>query len=214
MRQRFYSTQPATGTLSTLPVTTQNGSVFAASIARGVWNTAPDAPADNMGNTYAVLDMTHPYSGYPGARTGTYVATPGNGGPNHVFSMTWGDIGGTGDEATVSVVEVRGAAQVAAFSWVEQPAGNTVTSAPVVTTGPALLLAWWWGSGPVNQQHTAVPGDGFTLVPQATELGDNSPNGYIQVAVAAKEVTSAGSYTITWSSQIAEGAQLYLLALQ
>ena len=85
----------------------------------------------------------------------------------------------------------------------------------MTTTGPATLVAWWWGSGgvrPVGDLHVAVPGDGFAIVPGATGLRSLSANGYVQVAVAAREVTGAGTYSVSWTGE--EGAQLYLVAVR
>jgi hypothetical protein len=114
------------------------------------------------------------------------------------------------------VVEVRGAASIESSSFVERSAASSLTSAPVTTSGPALLVAWWWGSGglrPVGSMHTAAPGDGFTILPEATALTSISTAGYIQVAVASRVVASAGTYTVTWTTDN-EGAQLYLIALR
>ncbi|MGZ6069453.1 MAG: hypothetical protein ACXWVM_44060 [Polyangiales bacterium] len=138
------------------------------------------------------------------------------GGAGHTFSMTWGSIGTSGDEVTISAVEVLGAKSIEDSSWVERTSGTSLTSASVTTTGPAILVAWWWGSGtvrPVGDKHVAVPGGGFTIVPGATALTSISTNGYVQVAVASRVVSTAGTYSITWTTD-GEGAQLYLVALR
>jgi hypothetical protein len=214
VKQRVYSTAPPKGTLTTSPVTTTAGSTLLASLARGTWSAAPDAPTDNHGNAFTLLGATHAYTAYPESRTGLFDALSAKGGAGHTFSMTWGDIGSTGDEVTISVVEVRGASKIVDSSWVERPKAATITSGTVTTTGPAILVAWWWGAGgvlPVGSKHVAAPGSGFTLIPDATALTSISTNGYVQVAAAYRVVSAAGMYTVTWTTS--EAAQLYLVAL-
>lgn len=216
LRQRIYATNPATGTLTTSAVTTQAGSLLLASAARGTWSAAPDAPTDSFGNSYTLVGTTHAYDAWPTSATGLYRVLGAAGGAGHTFSLTWGDIGSTGDEISLSVVEVRGATAIDATSFVERAAAGTITSATVTTTGPARLVAWWWGSGgvrPVGTSHVAVPSDGFAIVPSATGLVSLSGNGYIQVAVATGTVDAAGTYSVTWTTDD-EGAQLYLVALR
>ncbi len=217
VRQRIYRASPATGSLTTAPISTQAaGSLLLASIARGTWDAAPDAPTDNHGNVFAPVGSTHAYTDWPTSRTGLYRALEAVGGSGHTFSMTWGDLGGTGDEVTISVVEVIGAKSIEDTSWIERPRGKSVESAPVTTSGPALLVAWWWGSGgvrPAGSKHVAVPGDGFAIAPPATALTSLSTDGYVQVAVAYRFVKAAGTYKVTWATDN-EGAQLYLVALR
>lgn len=214
--QRIYSTNPATGALATTAITTQSGSVLLASAARGSWSAAPDAPTDSFANPFSIVGATHAYAAWPTSATGLYRALGATGGAGHTFSLTWGDIGGTGDEISLSVVEVRGATAIEDTSWVERAAASTITSGSVTTSGPAILVAWWWGSGgvrPKDSLHVAVPGDGFTIVPAATGLASLSASGYIQVAVATRVVSTAGTYSVTWTTDD-EGAQLYLVALR
>jgi hypothetical protein len=216
LAQRIYSTGPATGTLTTGPVTTQPGSLLLASAARGTWSASPGAPTDSYGNAFALAGATHSYADWPTSQTGLYGIAAATGGANHTFSLAWGDIGGTGDEISLSVVEVRGATSIESSSWVERAAASSITSASVTTKGPAMLVAWWWGSGgvrPMGALHVAVPGDGFTILPAATGLESLSSNGYIQVAVAYRAVAAAGTYSVTWTTD-SEGAQLYLVAVR
>jgi hypothetical protein len=213
--QRRYATGPETGMLATSAVETHTGSILLASIARGTWSTAPDSPSDDHGNGFDPLGDTHAYEAWPTARTGLYAAIDAAGGANHVFSVTWGDIGGTGDEVSLSVVEVRGATSIEDESWVERSGASSITSGDVTTRGPAILVAWWWGSGGVREEgelHVAEPGDGFAIVTGASALASLGRSGYIQVAVAQRVVSEAGTYRVTWTTD-GEGAQLYLVAL-
>ncbi|MES1265880.1 MAG: hypothetical protein ABUU24_09570, partial [Variovorax sp.] len=153
---------------------------------------------------------------WPDSATGLYDAVAATGGADHTFSMTWGDAGGAGDEVSISAVEVRGAVAIEDESWVERDGDTSITSASVTTSGPAMLVAWWWGSGgvrPPGTMHTAMPGDGFTALPGASGLTSLSSNGYIQVAAAYRSVDTAGTYTVSWTTE-GEGAQLYLIALR
>lgn len=216
VEQRPYASGPATGTLSTGTVQIANGSVLLVSVARGSWSAAPDAPGDSASNAYSLVGATHDYGAWPGSATGTYGALDVTGDPQHTFSMTWGDAGGAGDEVTISAIEVRGAAAIEDSSWVERAAASTITSESVTTSGPAMLVAWWWGSGgvrPPGTSHVAVPGDGFTLAADASALTSISANGYVQVAAAYRAVETAGTYSVSWTTDN-EGAQLYLIALQ
>jgi hypothetical protein len=214
--QRVYSTSPSTGSHTTAPVETRAGSLILVGVARGVWESAPSAPTDFYGNAYTTVEGPHPYAAFPDARTGLFAASDARGGAGHMWSAAWGDVGGTGDEVTLSAVEVRGARGIESASWIEREGAPSLTSEPVTTSGPALLLAWWWGTGrvlPEGSLHVAVPEGGFELVPGATGLRSLGTNGYIQVAVASRTVDAAGSYQVTWTGD-GEGAQLYLVAVR
>ncbi len=211
--QRINGQSPTTGTLETNAVTTQkSGSVLLVSLARGSWASAPNAPTDNHNNTFGILGSTHTYLDWTNSATGLYHANNAIGGVNHIFSMLWNN----SDEVTSSAVEVTGATTIEDSSWVERTAANTISSANVHTNGAAILVAWWWGSGgvrTVGETHKAIPGNGFTLIPNATGLISLSESGYIQVAAAYKMVNTAGDYNVTWQTDN-EGAQLYLVALR
>lgn len=213
--QRTYASGPLTGSLPTPSMATETGSVLVASIARGSWSNAPTAPGDSLGNVFGVVDGPRTYRSWPTSATALYAARAIAGGADHVVSAEWGEGGGAGDEITLTVIEVRGASDVVDDGFVERDAGEALTSAPVTTTGPALLVAIWWGTGgvrPRGTRHVAVPEAGFERVEAATGLVSLSDSGYIQCAVATRAV-GAGEHTITWTSD-GEGAQLYLVALE
>ena len=90
----------------------------------------------------------------------------------------------------------------------ETPSVGPVTSGQVTTTGPALLVAYWWGDSVVAEQ-TATPSAGFTVV---HSLLVAQP--IVQVAVAVKQVAAAGTYDVTWSATPNQGAITWLVALQ
>ena len=200
------------GTLRTPNVTSQTfNSIFLTSIARGGWgNDQSQGVQDSYNNTYSILGTGHYYLDYPSSGAGVFYSITSSGGANHSFFAPCNT-----DEVTLSTIEVRGASAIETHSWVERPAANTITSAQVHTNGAAILIAWWWGSGgvrTVGSLHKAVPGSGFTLIPNASGLVSIDPSGYIQVAAAYKVVSGAGDYTISWQTDN-EGAQLYLIAL-
>jgi hypothetical protein len=80
----------------------------------------------------------------------------------------------------------------------------------VTTTGPALLIAVWGGDA-WELRHTATPGDGFQLIESYLALG---PTSGVQIAIAAKQVTAPGTYSMTWTATPDQGAACYLIAVQ
>jgi hypothetical protein len=208
-----------TGTLTSSAVSTTTGSLILSSIARGIWANAPTPPTDNQSNTYSILGTTHTYVGYPGSQSAVYDKVNATGNPSHTFSVTWGlggrGSGGGGDEVTVSAVEVRGATLVNATTFVERAAAATISGLPTSTSGPGILVSFCWGSGPVGTTHDFRPGTGWTRIDSATAIGDPSPLGSIQVAVAYRIVTGPTTDTVTWRNvNVNEGAQIYTIALQ
>lgn len=184
--------------------TAATGSVLLAGVGRGdIDNHRP--PTDNKGNTFVALGSAHPYTQWPGSGTALYgcVAT---GGANHVFTAAKPS---ASDETTLTVVEVRGAGRVQDLKWNEVLAGQPLTSLSVTTTGPALLVAWWWGDAPEPQDKTAVPNNGFVVVDAVLLEG-----ALVQCAVATRQVSAAGTYNVTWVSTPLQGAQLWLAAVQ
>ena len=215
--QHFNNTGPATGTLTTKAVSTTTGSLLLASIARGAWANSPSAPSDNQSNAYSILGTTHGYAGYPGAQSAVFHKVNAVGSAAHTFSMTWGAAGGGGggDEVTIAAIEVKGATSVNATTFVERAAAATLAGLPTSTTGPGILVSFCWGTGPVRTLHDFRPGSGWTRIDSATAVGDPSPSGYIQVAVAYKVVSGATTETVAWSNAAtSEGAQIYTIALQ
>ena len=72
LAQRAYMQAPATGTLTTSPVTTRAGSTLLVSLARGTWAAAPDAPGDGFGNGYSRVGDVHAYASWPTSSTALY----------------------------------------------------------------------------------------------------------------------------------------------
>lgn len=185
--------------------TTPTASTLLVSVGRGALSAfAP--PTDNKGNApFMTLDAPHPYTKWPTSGTAVYAFEGASGGPNHVVTTT----NEPGDEITLAVVEVENGAHVVDAKWVEKLEGTPITSAKVTTTGPATLVAFWWGDAGVDGEKVATPDGGFTVIDSLGTAG-----ALVQCFVATKDVGAAGQYDVTWTSSPAQGAQLWLVAVQ
>ena len=141
---------------------------------------------------------------YPGSGTALYVSQSINSGSKHTVST--GHV--SGDETTLAVVEVPGGG-IVTQRWSEVLVGNPITSQSIATTGPATLIAFWWGDADGSVAHTAVPNNGFAVIDSFLDAGS-----LVQCAVAVKRVTAAGTYSVTWTSSPGQGAQLWIAAVQ
>jgi hypothetical protein len=204
------------GSTTTNPVYTTPGSTIFYLIARGEWATgSPTAPTDNLGNSISLASGPNPYSGFPTSDSAIYISTNNVGGNNHTATVAWGSFSGTAqDEATIALIETIGANTIQTQSFIERSGAGTVSSLPVTTTTPTLLLAVVMGTGNTGQLHTFNSTTGFTKITQASAEGDPDPNGYIQASVFYKYAPVAGTYTASFTTTASEGAQIYLLALQ
>lgn len=190
--------------LSTPAMSTAEGSTIVVSVGRGNAG-AFVAPTDNRGNgAYPQLGIVHRYTNWPGSGTALYARTGASGGAGHVVHV------GTpyDDEITMAAVEVIGGTRIADVAWREVLAPAPLTSASVTTTGPATLVAFWWGDAGAEGQKTAVPGDGFVRVDAILDEGS-----LVQAAAAVRDVSAAGTYTVTWTATPVQGAQLWLVAV-
>ena len=195
-------------TISTHAMSTQlSSSTMLVCIGRGDISAFTQVPTDNKGNTpYAQLGSTHAYVPlYPNSGTALYAFPSAAGGTGHVVTASTV----ARDEVTLNAVEVRNGGVIQDYKWNEVLQGHPLTTLDVTTTGPATLVAFWWGDGNQYFVHTAVPDNGFTLTDSLGPLGS-----YVQTAVATRDVASAGSYHVTWDSGGNEGAQLWLVAIQ
>ncbi|MGJ7511603.1 hypothetical protein [Variovorax sp. GT1P44] len=191
--------------LSTPAMTTQaSGSTLLACVGRGLLASA--APTDNAGNAFAQLGVPHIYTLWPNSGTGLYGCEKAVGKVGHVVTVAKPK---ATDETTLSVVEVTGGGALRDVQWREALSGQPLTSASVTTTGPAVLVAWWWGDAGVDQDKTAVPNNGFTVIDSVLSAG-----ALVQGAVAVRQVSAAGTYNVTWVSTPQQGAQLWLVAVQ
>jgi hypothetical protein len=199
--------------ISTSPMTTQTlGSTIVVGVGRGK-NALFELPTDNKGNSpYRQLDTMHIYTHWPDSGTAVYTFPSAHGGTSHTITTTTMD-----DEITLAAVEIIEGTRIQTFEWNEvvQPGPNSpplpLTSASVVTTGAATLIAFWWGDGyPDTTPQTATPDNGFNVI----ETNVDTLHGFVQCAVAVKNVSRAGTYNVTWTATPLQGAQLWLIAVQ
>ena len=212
----FYHLASSTATSIATPAmaTQAAGSTIVVSVGRGD-NTKFVLPTDSKGNApYTQQGQMQPYiPAYPQSGTALYAFTSAKGGPGFKVSTTTGTTStGQYDEITLAAVEVIEGTQIQAFAW-NEPTAAPLTSKSVTTTGPATLIAFWWGDGffyspPLPQ--SATPNNGFVVVDSNTQETDS----FVQCAVAVKNVTTAGTYNVTWTATPAQGAQLWLIAVQ
>jgi hypothetical protein len=114
-----------------------------------------------------------------------------------------------GGEMTFAAVEVLNASKLVALSINYPKFSQPQRSDSVTTTGPALLLAWWWGDADGKIAHRAQPGEGFVVIESILLRG-----GLVQCCLAYKTVDVPGRYEVTWQSSPTQGAILWLAAIQ
>jgi hypothetical protein len=202
--------------IATPSLTTQAaGSTIIVGIGRGnsALFDAASAPTDNKGNgAYPQLGKMEPYA-HPNEFSGTalYARTAAKGGSGFAISTTTGKTtDGNSDEVTLAAVEVIEGTQIQAYTWNEvvQP-GAPVTSNSVTTTGPATLIAFWWGELTATVDQTVKTNNGFMVVDSILK-----PGSVLQGAVAVRNAPNAGTYNVTWDATPVQGAQLWLIAVQ
>ena len=181
-------------------------------------------PSDNYGNTWVQQGARITYHGYSGRfNTAAYVALSARGGKNHRVTLT--KKGEAAGEITAPFIEIKnaGVLQDVATNYAvpgfvarlgrklgQGWAGAGLSSGVVTTTGPATLVAVWWGDAFVYRM-TAVPDNGFKVIERFLDL---PPSSGVQCAVAVRQVDRAGTYQVTWSGTPAQGAILWLFAFQ
>lgn len=208
-----------------ITLTTQAGGSIVVLASGGKSSDVTQAWTDSKGNTIRKLAIVQDYPDFAGYGTQVGVThNPMTGGASHAFTFQVGNE----DENTSFAVEVIGGRRVKHLHLndANAGAGTTLAIGPITTDGPAALIALWWGSSPVNPPFTGSSGPGgggigtpFTAVPDSgfTVLDENMNNfefGEVQAACAAKVVDVAGSYSVTWTHSPAQGAQLWLVAVE
>ena len=194
----------------------REGSILVVSVGRGQI-AAFEAPMDNINETaYPQIGRAHAYTRWPNSGTALYALTDGRGGDDQVISVRTPPA----DEITMAAVEVFGS-HVEDVSWNEdrEPpifwslrrklfSNRSMTSEPVETSGPATLIAFWWGDASSAHVKTAEPDQGFVVIDSLLEEGS-----LVQCAVAVKHVDQAGRYDVTWTATPIQGAQMWLVAV-
>lgn len=187
--------------------TQRDGSSFVVFNAGYAVNTR--SPTDNKGNAWMQLGPAIVYRGYDGAfDVKAYAALAARGGTGHAVSIVKN--GRPQGELTLPFVEIRNAPILQDFVQNYPAAGPVVSSGTVTTTGPAVLVAFWWGDGYFLNQ-SAIPGNGFSIIENFVDL---PPNSAVQCVVAYRQVSAAGSYGVTWQQAPEQGAVLWLFAFQ
>lgn len=199
-----YGANPAT----TEPITTQaSGSALLAFSAGYASNT--NCPTDSKSNLWSQLGSPVVYNGYDGQfDVKAYVSMAAHGGSDHTVSIVKNTV--QNGELTLPFIEIRNAGVLQAVARNYPTAGTPLTSGSVTTTGPATLIAVWWGDA-VGLQHSAVPDNGFTIIENFVSL---PPNSAVQCVVAWRDVAAAGTYDVTWTEAPDQGAPLWLFAFQ
>ncbi|WP_250625473.1 hypothetical protein [Pinirhizobacter soli] len=188
------------------PIDTQPGSTLL--LMNGGYASNADTPSDNYGNRFKSLQRAVAFgNGYDRFNVSSYIVIGAKGGQGH--RLTFAKRGEPKGEISVPFIEIRGGVVKDIAQTYAEP-GLQVTSGKVTTTGPALLLAFWWGDGGVKRM-TAEPGDGFAIVDSFLKLPDESG---VQCAVASRSVDAAGTYSVTWTGAPVQGAILWLIAFQ
>jgi hypothetical protein len=116
------------------------------------------------------------------------------------------------EEITVAVFEVIGGSSIVQSQGNAVPPGAGVgyPSPSITVSAPALILAAWTGDGdtPINPKDVAASA-GWTII----ESAFRSDTSYVQFAVAYRQVSSAGTYNLTWTPTANQGAAMQMLAV-
>jgi hypothetical protein len=210
-----YPSNPTSISTPTL-TTAASGSTIIVSVGRGdLSKFAAATVTDTAGNAPYLKQGPHGYDpAFPDSGTALYTFTSARGGPGFQITTSAGqNMKGQLDETTIAAVEVIEGTRIQDQQWNEvvQPRNPIpVTSNSVTTTGPATLVAFWWGDGFPGTPQSATPDSGFTLV----DTNAFETDSFVQCAVAVKNVSAAGTYHVTWTSDPIQGAQLWLVAVQ
>lgn len=185
--------------------TTQAGSTLVAATLNHVYD-ADLPPTDNNGSTFELVERLN-YTLWPNSGLAIWKATNIAGREGHeVYVQT--DTTPT-DEITVFVAEIRNPGELHG-DIIEVLAPNDLVSAPVTTSAPALMLAFWGGDyADTGTLFDANPRDGFVVLGE--QMG---PGSVIQGAMAYKIEPSPGTYSVGWDESPEQGALLGLIAIE
>ena len=193
----------------------REGSILVVSVGRG--QIAAFEPPTGINNeVYPQVGATHAYTRWPNSGTALYALTNQSSDDDQVISVRTPP----SDEITMAAVEVLGS-RIEDVAWNEdrEPeffwsirrklfSDRSMTSHKVKTSGPATLIAFWWGDASSANSKTAEPDQGFLVVDSLLDEG-----ALVQCAVAVKHVEKAGSYDVTWTATPIQGAQMWLVAV-
>lgn len=191
----------------TVPITTQTSGSFLLAFSAGFVSNNR-TPTDNKGNTFLPLGNPVTYRYYDGQfDVKPYYVRAAHGGSGHSVSIVKNGV--PAGELTLPFIEIRNVGQSMPIIAVNYPQpANVLTSASVTTTGPATLVAFWFGDQS-GLHHSAIPNNGFQIIENFVDL---PPNSAVQCVVAMREVATAGTYNVSWTTSPEQGAPLWLLA--
>lgn len=201
-QNEYRGTSPAI----TPAVTTQaTGSTFIA-VSMG-WLRNYANPTDTYNNTWAHVSGPNEYYS-PEFYTAVWATAAGQGGPNHRLSFNK-QAYPTGESST-ALIEVTNGGTIDTIYRLGPVADQSPGS--ITVDGPATLIAIWSGDGN-GSQHSAVPDNGFTVIDSYLNFIPSSDTA-VQVAIASKQVTAAGTYTVRWTTSPAQKCACYLIAVR
>jgi len=193
-----------TAIATTTPITTQaSGSTLLALSMGWVVNFAD--PTDSFANTWTQIGGENIYAGTD-FYTALWDVATAQGGAGHTLSVT--KAGRPAGEISLAFIEVANGGDVRAIY--KLAAAGHETPGSIAVDRPATLVAIWGGDS-FELNHTAVPDNGFSVFDSYLMLG---PTSGVQVAIAAKQVSTPGSYTVNWTSTPQQNAACYLIAVE
>ena len=200
---QYYPVSTYAGTTITTDaiVTQAAGSSLVVCLSRA--SSLSSAPTDNKGNTLTQLGSKDPYNGWPAWGTSLWADAVIAGGSGHTVSADMV----SNDEITVFAVEIMNGGTISDYDHTQVDTESPLVGGSVTTTGPAVLISFWWGNGGV-ESHTATPNNGFTVIESLLLSGS-----VIQGAVAVRVVSRSGTYGVSWTSND-PGGQTWLVAVE
>ena len=193
---------------TTSPIDTQtSGSSLI--VLNGGYASNATSPVDNYANHWKQVGSSVAYqNGYEAFNVTAYMALSAKGGARHTVSMV--KSANASGEISLPFVEIKHAGVLQGVAQNYAAPGLVLKSHSVTTTGPATLIAVWWGDGGVKRM-TGRPNNGFSVIDSYLMLPDNSG---VQCAVASRQVAQAGTYDVSWIGSPIQGAILWLFAFQ
>lgn len=189
---------------STSAFNTVNGMMLVAVGRQKISEFATATVTDNAGNSYALNGTSHDYAPqWPTSGTGVYIKT---GAVGRTGCIVTDSKPSNGDEITVLAINIIGATQVEASSYNYVQSGANVGIA-ITVTKPSVLVCVWSGNGPDGESNPQFSA-GWTRRQFTTLTNGN----HVQMALATREVP-AGTYNVTVTPALTQGAQIYLFGL-
>jgi hypothetical protein len=195
-----------TSPCTTAPIATQPTGSLLLAVNMGR-NVNFGTPTDSHGNIWSLIGKRHPYADGPFFNA-MWAAGGARGGSGHTLTAT--KPADPADEISLAFIEVKNAAGIEDTAYAYPKLGSPNTPGSVTVAGPATLIAVWGGAAS-ELTHTAVPSDGFQIIDSYLTLG---PTSGVQIAIAAKQVSAAGTYSVTWTATPVQRAACYLIAVQ